>query len=96
MITVVFLSPFQLNCPSALERIREDKPITIRDDKGNAQKSIADIVSLFITVMDKLKLDIRAVDDIHPEIRDLCDTFDRMASLPSEFEPKVKVHEWSV
>ena len=35
---------FQLNCPAALERIKEDRPITIKDDKGNTSKSIADIV----------------------------------------------------
>ena len=37
---------FQLDCPAALERIKEDKPITIKDDKGNTSKCIADIVSV--------------------------------------------------
>jgi hypothetical protein len=36
----------QLDCPLALERIREDRPITIKDDKGNTSKCIADIVSV--------------------------------------------------
>ncbi len=36
----------QLDCPAALERIKEDRPITIKDDKGNTNKSIADIVSV--------------------------------------------------
>lgn len=36
----------QLDCPAALERIREDRPITIKDDKGNTSKCIADIVSV--------------------------------------------------
>ena len=38
----------QLDCPAALERIREDRPITIKDDKGNTSKCIADIVSVSI------------------------------------------------
>ena len=37
---------FQLDCPAALERIKEDRPITIKDDKGNTNKSIAEIVSV--------------------------------------------------
>lgn len=36
----------QMNCPAAMERIREDKPITIRDDKGNTSRCIAEIVSV--------------------------------------------------
>ena len=40
----------QLDCPAALERIKEDRPITIKDDKGNTNKSIADIVSVCLLV----------------------------------------------
>lgn len=81
-----------------MERIKEDRPITIKDDKGNLNRCIADIVSvrcrgsaavvlgaasvvlggwegsrlsrtslflqLFITVMDKLRLEIRAMDEV--------------------------------
>ena len=36
----------QLDCPAALERIKEGRPITIKDDKGNTSKCIADIVSV--------------------------------------------------
>ncbi|KAJ8928607.1 hypothetical protein NQ314_018819 [Rhamnusium bicolor] len=83
-----------LDCPAALERIKEDRPITIKDDKGNTSKCIADIVSLFITIMDKLRLDIRAMDDLHPELRDLVDTMNRLSILQSDFEGKQKVAEW--
>ncbi|XP_066245070.1 vacuolar protein sorting-associated protein 28 homolog [Euwallacea similis] len=89
-----FVKKFRLDCPAALERIKEDRPITIKDDKGNTSKCIADIVSLFITIMDKLRLDIRAMDDLHPEIRDLLDTMNRLSILPSDFEGKQKVSEW--
>ena len=41
---------FQLDCPAALERIKEDKPITIKDDKGNTSKCIADIVSVSYSI----------------------------------------------
>lgn len=90
----VFVKKYRLDCPAALERIREDRPITIKDDKGNTSKCIADIVSLFITIMDKLRLGIKAMDELHPELRDLVDTMNRLSIIPESFEGKVKVHSW--
>lgn len=89
-----FVKKFRLDCPAALERIREDRPITIRDDKGNTSKCIADIVSMFITLMDKLRLDIRAMDELQPELRDLLDTMNRLSLIPDSFEGKEKVGTW--
>lgn len=43
----IFVS--QLDCPLAMERIKEDRPITIKDDKGNLNRCIADIVSVCIS-----------------------------------------------
>ncbi|KAJ2938937.1 hypothetical protein O0L34_g17749 [Tuta absoluta] len=89
-----FVQKFRLDCPAALERIRENKPNLIKDDKGNTNKYIAEIVSLFITLMDKLRLELRAMDMIQPELRDLRDTMDRLIMLPDDFEGKLKVQEW--
>ncbi|KAI4500583.1 hypothetical protein M0802_004175 [Mischocyttarus mexicanus] len=89
-----FARAFRLDCPAALERIKEDRPITIKDDKGNTSKCIADIVSLFITLMDKLRLEIKAMDQLHPDLRDLMDTMNRLSILPSDFDGKEKVSEW--
>ncbi|XP_043490976.1 uncharacterized protein LOC122516842 isoform X2 [Polistes fuscatus] len=89
-----FARAFRLDCPAALERIKEDRPITIKDDKGNTSKCIADIVSLFITLMDKLRLEIKAMDQLHPDLRDLMDTMNRLSILPSDFDGKEKVAEW--
>ncbi|KAK7595186.1 hypothetical protein V9T40_001619 [Parthenolecanium corni] len=89
-----FVQRYKLDCPTALQRIKEDRPITIVDDKGNTSKCIADIVSLFITTMDKLRLDIKEMDLLYPDIRDLADTMNRLSLLPSDFEGKVKVEEW--
>lgn len=41
-----FVNAFKLDCPAAMERIREDRPITIKDDRGNTSKCIADIVTV--------------------------------------------------
>lgn len=51
-------------------------------------------MQLFITLMDKLRLEIRAMDDLHPELRDLVDTMNRLSILPSDFEGRQKVAEW--
>lgn len=90
----VFVRKFRLDCPAALERIREDRPITIKDDKGNINKFIADIVSLFITLMDKLRLDIKATDELHPDVRDLVDNIDRLSLIPESWDGKDRVAGW--
>uniref|UniRef100_A0A672TKS6 Vacuolar protein sorting-associated protein 28 homolog n=1 Tax=Strigops habroptila TaxID=2489341 RepID=A0A672TKS6_STRHB len=87
-----FCRKFRLDCPLAMERIKEDRPITIKDDKGNLNRCIADIVSLFITVMDKLRLEIRAMDE--PDLRELMETMNRMSHLPPDFEGRQKVNQW--
>ncbi|CAH8639232.1 unnamed protein product [Schistosoma bovis] len=89
-----FMRKYKMDCPAALERIKEGRPITIKDDKQNINKSIADTVSLFITIMDKLRLDIRAVDELHPDLRELYETLYRLSILPADFEGKDRVKAW--
>lgn len=89
-----FMKKYRLDCPLALERIKEDRPITIKDDKGNTSKCIADIVSLYITVMDKLRLEIRAMDEIQPDLKELMDAMCRLSILSADFEGKQKVQTW--
>ncbi|EHH64494.1 hypothetical protein EGM_17720, partial [Macaca fascicularis] len=91
-----FCRKFRLDCPLAMERIKEDRPITIKDDKGNLNRCIADVVSLFITVMDKLRLEIRAMDEIQPDLRELMETMHRMSHLPPDFEGRQTVSQWWV
>jgi len=89
-----FMKKFRLDCPAAMERIKEDRPITIKDDKGNTSKCIADIVSLFITVMDKLRLEFKALDELQPDLRELMETMNRLSMIPPDFEGKAKISEW--
>ncbi|NXQ87565.1 VPS28 protein, partial [Nyctibius grandis] len=49
---------------------------------------------LFITVMDKLRLEIRAMDEIQPDLRELMETMNRMSHLPPDFEGRQKVNQW--
>nr|XP_031360052.1 vacuolar protein sorting-associated protein 28 homolog [Lonchura striata domestica] len=44
--------------------------------------------------MDKLRLEIRAMDEIQPDLRELLETMTRMSSLPPDFEGRLKVNQW--
>lgn len=89
-----FTKRYLLHCPAAIERIKEGRPITVKDDRGNLSKTIAEVVSLFITVMDRLRLDIRAMDELHPDVKELHESMSRMSSLPTGFDGSVKVKKW--
>jgi len=89
-----FCRKYRLDCPAALERIREDRPITIKDDKGNNGKLIAEIVALFITTLDKLRMDIKSMDELYSDCKDLCDNLNTLSILPSDFEGRIKVEKW--
>lgn len=90
----MFVRKFKLDCPAALQRIQEDRPITIRDDKGNTSKCIAEIVALFITSMDKVRLGMKAVDELQEDVRDLLSTMNRLSLIPDDFDGKHKVQFW--
>ncbi|MBZ3871144.1 Vacuolar protein sorting-associated protein 28-like protein [Sciurus carolinensis] len=77
-----------------MERVKEDRPITIKDDKGNLNRCIADVVSLFITVMDKLCREIRAMDEIQPHLWELMETMHCMSHLPPDFEGHQTLSQW--
>ncbi|PKK16913.1 hypothetical protein A306_00015159 [Columba livia] len=77
-----FCRKFRLDCPLAMERIKEDRPPTLH------------LPQLFITVMDKLRLEIRAMDEIQPDLRELMETMNRMSHLPPDFEGRQKVNQW--
>ena len=89
-----FMKRYHMECQAALMRIKEGRPLTIRDDRGNMSKSIAEIVSTFITIMDRLRLEIRAMDELHLDVKELHETMCRMSALPADFEGKKKVHKW--
>lgn len=44
--------------------------------------------------MDKVRLDLRAMDQLQPDIRDLLETMNRLSILPSNFEGKEQVQGW--
>lgn len=44
--------------------------------------------------MDKLRLGIKANDEIQPDLRELIDVMNRLSILPSNFEGKLKIQKW--
>jgi len=89
-----FMRKYRMDCPAALVRINEDRPITIKDDKGNTSKLIAETVALFITSQDKLRLEILSMDELYIDIKDLHDSLNRLSILPADFEGKEKIGKW--
>ncbi|CAJ0758321.1 19314_t:CDS:2 [Entrophospora sp. SA101] len=65
-------------------------------DPSNSAQNVAETVQNFITVMDVLKLRIRAVDEIHPLLSNLMQSLNKMTSLPPEFEGKAKIRNWLI
>ncbi|CAD6196303.1 unnamed protein product [Caenorhabditis auriculariae] len=89
-----FAKKYRLHCPAALERIREGRPITVKDDQGNLLKNIAAIVEIFITCSDQLKLNVRAVDELFPNINELFNAINATSRLPSDTDVTTKVKKW--
>ncbi len=95
-----FMSRYQMDCPRAEERllkmgIPEPMKGGTHDDVSHAV-TVAETVQHFITTMDAIKLDQRAVDEIQPLLSDLNDVLLRIPDLPpnDDFVPLQKVSKW--
>ncbi|PIM96963.1 hypothetical protein CDL12_30577 [Handroanthus impetiginosus] len=55
---------------------------------------VAECVQNFITAMDSLKLNMVAVDQVHPLLSDLSASLNKLSILPPDFEGKTKMREW--
>ena len=48
----------------------------------------------FITVMDQLRLESHAKDELQPNLKNLSESMNRMVTLPTDFEGRSKVNAW--
>ena len=64
------------------------------DDRGNTGKAIADTVSTFITLMDKLNLETKTTDELFPDMNDLNDSINSLSMLPDDYVGKPKISKW--
>ena len=89
-----FVKRYHMECSAALQRIRDGKPLAIHEENRNESRLIADVVSMFLTLLDRLRLDIMANDQLQPDVKDLLDAMDKMRSLPKDFEGRKAVQQW--
>ena len=101
MTTETFMSLYQMdNCPRARERLLVQgvpepmKGGTSTTDTASHAVTVAETVSSFITAMDAVRLDQRAVDELQPLLSDLMDVLVRLPETPNDFEPNRKVQKW--
>ncbi|KAI8896353.1 vacuolar protein sorting-associated [Globomyces pollinis-pini] len=93
-----FIAQYKMTCPAATKRLVEiGVPATVEHasvDTQSSAKNIAETVQFFITIMDALKLNCVAVDEIHPQLSDLIQTLNK--SPISALQGKTKIKEWLI
>lgn len=78
-----FMAQYEMNCPAAYKRLVEiGVPATVEHSvqvagTASQNKIIAETVQFFITLMDSLKLNVIAVDEVHPQLSDLMQTLNK-------------------
>ncbi|KAI8921135.1 hypothetical protein PhCBS80983_g03725 [Powellomyces hirtus] len=98
-----FMREYKLTCPAATRRLLEiGVPATVEHattdstSSGGVAKHVAETVQVFITLMDSLKLNYVAVDQIHPQLSDLIQSLNSIPSLPTDYVGKGKIRDWLI
>ncbi|CAN0009625.1 unnamed protein product, partial [Phaeothamnion confervicola] len=98
-----FVAEHRMDCPYAVERlVKFGVPATVlhrnvdeRDEIGRARQA-AEATQSFITAMDAIKLQQRAVDEVQPLVSDLMDRLNKVEGLPGNFEGIDKTRQWLI
>ena len=93
-----FMETFNISCPRAHERlVKIGVPSTVinasHEDRDAAYLS-SQATQAYITLMDSLRLEQRAVDDIKPLLIQLCTSLGKVSTLSNTFEGKIKMTLW--
>ncbi|CAI0468417.1 unnamed protein product [Linum tenue] len=96
-----FADTYKMDCPAAINRlVTSGVPATVEHRAAAAATgttsaaTVAECVQNFITAMDSLKLNMVAVDQVHPLLSDLSASLNKLSILPPDFEGKTKMREW--
>jgi ESCRT-I complex subunit VPS28 len=97
-----FMDKYKMDCPAALNRlVASGIPATIEHKAASSSSietgsamAVAECVQHYITSMDSLKLNMVAVDQVHPLLLDLLGSLNNVPLLPADFEGKVKTRDW--
>jgi len=92
-----FMQEYRLDsCKAAEKRLIDDGMGIIIHKTDDSARTVAETVQHFITLMDSLKLNMTAVDQIHPLLADLLDSLSKISTLSHEWEGKMKIKNWLV
>uniref|UniRef100_A0A7S2Y138 Vacuolar protein sorting-associated protein 28 homolog n=1 Tax=Fibrocapsa japonica TaxID=94617 RepID=A0A7S2Y138_9STRA len=100
-----FMDHYDMRCPLARERlITYGVPATVLHRRNDDQAFDAAAQALlcaetatgFVTAMDALRLDHRAMHELQPYISELTDKITSIPTLPAEFEPISKLKNWLI
>ncbi|ERM99542.1 hypothetical protein AMTRI_Chr10g6040 [Amborella trichopoda] len=95
-----FLDTYRADCPAAANRLLvAGVPATVEHRSSFASDpssavAVAECVQHFITAMDSLKLNMVAVDQVHPLLSDLLSSLNKVPQIGPDFEGKTKTKEW--
>lgn len=64
------------------------------DDSKPSALQVAEAVESFITLADSLRLNMTAVDQLHPLTGELVNRLGKIVQLPQDFEAKLKMRSW--
>mmetsp|Transcript_11455 Transcript_11455/g.22512 ORF Transcript_11455/g.22512 Transcript_11455/m.22512 type:complete len:209 (+) Transcript_11455:84-710(+) len=99
--TAEFIRKYKMDVPLAQERLlRAGVPATViyahsDKDKSKEASLVMEATQWFITAMDVLKLDQRAVDEVQPAISDLVKVLNRCDTITRGFD-KAKLQQWLI
>ncbi|KAK4786701.1 hypothetical protein SAY86_010534 [Trapa natans] len=96
-----FADTYNLDCPAAINRlVVSGVPATVEhraeslSPSANSATAVAECVQNFITAMDSLKLNMVAVDQVHPLLTELSVSISKLSMLPPDFDGKPKMKDW--
>eukprot|EP01083_Nonionella_stella_P067678 179168_1 len=83
-----------IRCTDGIPATMKNPKIELSADGGEDNIAIAVTVQHFITTMDCLKLEMRAVDELQPHLNDLLESINKITKLSPEDESRTKVRDW--
>jgi ESCRT-I complex subunit VPS28 len=98
--TETFMQIYQMECPLASHRLLVagvPEIMSTANTSTSAKRAgitVAETAEHFITTMDALKLNTKAVDDLQPLLSDLMNALTRLPETPNDFEPNRIVQQW--
>ncbi|KAL7409444.1 vacuolar protein sorting-associated [Mrakia frigida] len=95
-----FMTRFNMDNPAAVHRLKIGVPATVEHASGEnagveTGKWVAEVTQSFITLLDALKLRMRAKDQLHPYLSDLMSGYSRFKAS-AEWEGRGRILHWLI